>query len=60
MKTVEYAEKQLGIKLLPWQKEFLEALARGERTYLPGGQRAGRTVLKKAWKEMNPESESDD
>lgn len=45
--NIEEVAAELGVDLLPWQREVGQRLLDGERVYMVGGRRAGRATLKR-------------
>jgi hypothetical protein len=43
--VVDFAEQALGVPLMPWQRAVIRRIAAGERWYLVGGRRVGRSTL---------------
>jgi hypothetical protein len=65
MSIVEFAEKYLegtGMKLLPWQKNLLECMERGENVYVSGGRslhnRLAMENIYRAWERDNKMQEN--
>lgn len=42
---IAWAEKALGITLLPWQRQYAESILRGDRVVLLRGRKAGWTTV---------------
>lgn len=45
--NIEEVAAELGVDLLPWQREVGQRLLDGERVYMVGGRCAGRATLKR-------------
>lgn len=47
MSALDDAARELGVELLPWQREVGERILAGERIVMVGGKRAGRATLRR-------------
>lgn len=45
--NIDEAAKELGVELLPWQREVGQRILNGERVAMVGGRCAGRTTLRR-------------